>query len=296
MTLRHLQIFIAVYETQNITKAAEKLNMTQPAVTRAIKEIEHYYGVNVFDRISKRIVNNPCGEDLYNKAIHINSLYMSMQTSLTGWDKKGTIRIGSTVTIGNFILPDLVKQTKYKNPDLKIKVKIAKQSVIEKMLSSGEIDIALTEHLPQNKNFTAEVFEKDDMVLVTPNNHVLLEKKQIKLEDVSNYPLLTRDEGSAGRTFVEEIFSSKSIPFEIEWESSSTQALVKAVNKGIGLSILPYELVKEDVEKGFVASAKICDVNLTRNYWIVYHKNKYLTLSMKEIIRVLKQRQSQDSC
>lgn len=291
MTLRHLQIFIAVYETQNITKAAEKLNMTQPAVTRAIKEIENYYGVSVFDRINKRIKNNPCGEELYNKAIHINSLYKDIETSLTDWDFKGTVRIGSTITIGNFIIPNLVKQIKNRNPGLKIKVRIAKQSIIEQLLASGVIDIALTEHIPQGENLIYEVFDKDKMVLILPNEHELLEKNEIKLKDLQHYSLLMRDEGSAGRTFVQEVFNTKSVPFHVDWESASTQALVKGVHHGLGLSILPYELVEKEINEGFVSAAQISDTDLTRNFWLVYHKNKFLSGSLKEIIRGLKQKQ-----
>ena len=108
MTIRHMKIFLQVYALESITKAAEVLNMTQPAVTRAIQEMEHYYGVCLFERIGHRLSRMAAGEEFYAHALHIVEAFDRMEKELRDWDEIGRIRIGATNTLGCFFLPELL--------------------------------------------------------------------------------------------------------------------------------------------------------------------------------------------
>lgn len=110
MTLRHMIIFRAVCENgYNSTKAASALHITQPAVSLAIKEIEQYYGVQLFDRIGRRLQITSAGQHFLQYAIHISDLFSDMETGFRDWDSKGIIRIGASITIGSQFLPNYVK-------------------------------------------------------------------------------------------------------------------------------------------------------------------------------------------
>ena len=99
MTIRHMKIFAAVYREQSVTRAAESLHMTQPAVTRAIQEIEGYYGVRLFERINRRLSATESGKHLYARAVHIADAFDAMETELRNWDALGVLRVGASVTL-----------------------------------------------------------------------------------------------------------------------------------------------------------------------------------------------------
>lgn len=101
MTLRHLHIFVSVYEHKSITKAANTLHIAQPSVSLAIKELGEYYGVQLFDRIGRGITPTEAAKHLYGYAIHIVSLFNEMEQHIKNWDNIGTLRIGASITIGN---------------------------------------------------------------------------------------------------------------------------------------------------------------------------------------------------
>lgn len=104
MTLRHLQIFTEVYNTQNITQASQNLHITQPAVTRAVQELEQHYGVPLFERIRRRLSPTQAGQKLYGQAVHLLDTFDQMETCLKNWDAYGRIRIGATLTLGSTLL------------------------------------------------------------------------------------------------------------------------------------------------------------------------------------------------
>ena len=107
MTLRHIRIFLAVCENgNNITRAAEQLLLAQPAVSLAIRELERYYGVKLFDRISRRLYLTETGKRFRNYAEHIASLYDLMERDLRDGDALGVLRIGCSITIGSQLMPD----------------------------------------------------------------------------------------------------------------------------------------------------------------------------------------------
>ncbi len=107
MTLRHLKIFMTVFETSNFTKAGEKLLMAQPAISLAIKELEDMYGVRLFERIRRNIYPTEQGKTLYQYATTLLAMYDEMNDIMRNLDEKSTIRIGSSITVSNYILPTL---------------------------------------------------------------------------------------------------------------------------------------------------------------------------------------------
>ena len=138
MTVRHLKIFLEVYRNGSITRASERLHMTQPAVTRAIQELEHYYGVRLFDRINRRLLVTEAGKQLYAQALHLVDLFEHMETSLRNWDALGVLRIGSSIALGTHVLPDLILRFRADHPALRTQVTIQNQFCIRQRIVVDE--------------------------------------------------------------------------------------------------------------------------------------------------------------
>lgn len=288
MTLRHMKIFVTVCECSSVTGAAEKLYMAQPSVSLAIRELEQYYGIQLFDRISRKMLITEAGKVLLEYAIHIVKLFDTMEKEIRNWDSMGTLRIGSSITIGNFLLIKFVKTFKEKYPHFKVNVTIQNSEEIEKRIIDNAIDLGLIEGVVHNTNIVSEKFMEDELVLICGKGHPLAESGKIQAVQLSEWDFILREKGSGGRELFESALLTHDIEISPIWESVSTQAIIKAVVEGLGLSVLPFELVKQELEKGALKRLQIEELSLKRHFYIIYHKNKLLTQSAKEFIELCK--------
>ena len=132
MTLRHMKILVAVCAENSITKAAERLHIAQPAVSIAVKELEEYYGVKLFDRISRRLYLTDTGRTFLEYAAHIVALFDDMERSIRQWELSGKLRIGASITIGTHLMPRYVNAFYRNHPQSSIDVFIGSSDIIEK--------------------------------------------------------------------------------------------------------------------------------------------------------------------
>lgn len=286
MTLRNLEIFVEVYRKESITKASESLNMTQPAVTRAIKELEQYYDILLFERYKRHLFRTKAADQLYSRAVHIIESLNMLDKELLNWDDTGKIKIGASITLGNIILPSLVQKFQEIKPKLDIKVKITNGQQLKNDLYDNVLDLALIEGTSHDDQLIAIPFRKDHLVLVLGKDNPLSEKEDITLKDIFKEKLILREKGSVGRTFVDTIFSIHGMIIDPSWESTSTQAIIKAVSCNIGASILPKELVQIDRNRKNVITKEISDADFSRENHIVFHKNKHLSPALQLFINM----------
>jgi len=270
-----------------VTKAAQELHLAQPSVSLAVRELEEYYGIRLFDRIGRHIAPTECGKEFYEYAVHIVSLFNEMEQKMRNWDTFGTLRVGASITIGTHILPVLIHGYQEKFPDLTIEAKVSRSASIEDELIHSGIDLGLIETQPSHPDLRAVPFMTDSMCVIIPPGHPLSSAKSISLAGLSRFPFLMREKGSAGRELLDAAFSLQQITVSPRWESTSTQALVKAVAEGLGVSVLPYLLVKKDIEEGTVRQVPL-DQPIRRNLNVIYHKSKFLTDNMRSFIDLCK--------
>lgn len=288
MTLRHMRIFVTVCQCGSVTAAAEKLYIAQPSVSLAIRELEEYYGIKLFDRISRKLYITDAGKQVLDYALHIVSLFDDMEKEIRNWDNIGTLRIGSSITIGNFLLTKYVKLFSESHPNMKVQVIIENSVDIERRIMANDIDFGLIEGIPHNPQIEREPFMEDEMVIICGQDHPLSKAGQICIRDLPRYDFIMREKGSGGRELFESTMLIHNIEIKPIWESVSTRAIVKAVSEGIGLSVLPYLLIKQDMDAGLIKSVTVKDLILKRNYYLIYHKNKLHTKSAKDFMALCK--------
>lgn len=286
MTIKHMRIFSAVYQEKSITRAAEKLYMTQPAVTRAIHEMESHYGVRLFERLNHRLYSTPLADEVYVRALHILDTFDGIEKELTNNDALGVLRIGASITIGNMALIDILRVFQERRPNIAAEVIIAPTKEIEQRILNGKTDVGLVEGKPFSEYIHTEELMRDRLCLILPPRHPLCRKEEITLEDVARYPLLLRERGSAGRSRVEFVLKNAGYPCEPRWESVSTQALIRGVAAGFGISILPEQLVEAETHAGTVVRRALSDDLFSRRNYIVYHKQKYLSPTLTAFLDI----------
>lgn len=286
MTLRHLKIFVCVCKENSITIAAKKLFISQPAVSNAIKELESYYGTPLFDRISKRIYLTEAGKTVYQYAIHINSLFEELETSLKSSNSIGHLRVGSSITIGTHYISGYVKAFSKQFPNIQTFVTIDSSDVIEQSVLNNELDFALIEGIIHSENIISKDFITDELIVICDLDHPLLKRESVSVNDLSNQNFLMREKNSGTRELAESILSLHNIPLKPLWESTSAEAIIHGVSKGIGISILPLQLVQDYIDRNQIAKLEVNELNFHRQYHIIYHKNKFLTPASLEFIKL----------
>ena len=168
MTLRHMKILVEVYRQNSVTKAAQALHLSQPSVSLALRELEDYYGVTLFERVGRRISPTECGREFYGYAVHVVSLMDELETRMRNWDAIGTVRIGATVTIGTYLLPELVRQYQAEFPALHVDVQVCRASQVEQLVLDNRIDLGLIETQPEHEELVAVPFSRDELQAIVP--------------------------------------------------------------------------------------------------------------------------------
>ena len=289
MTLRHLKIYLEVYQTENMTRAAERLHMTQPAVTRAIQEIETYYGIRLFERMNRRLCVTESGKALYQYALHIVGSFEQMELGLRNWDELGRLRVGTSITIGNALLPEVLSRFRQAHPGLTVQAAVANGEMLQQALLNNQLDFAVIECAVHQEQLSSEVIGSDRLVLILPPKDPRASIQQLRLEDVAGDPLLLREQGSVGRAMIDRVFAAHGLAPEPLMESISTQALIRGVHAGLGISFLPEEMVRRAIQTGYVASAELEDETFLRKTYLVWHSQKFLTHAAKALMELFRQ-------
>ncbi len=288
MTIRHLEIFITVADCGKMRLAAEQLFISQPSVSQAIAEIESYYGVKLFERLSKKLYITDSGERLLKYARHIVGLFKEMDVDIKNAGENICLRIGSTVTVGTCLLCPIITQFERKNPGVSTKVIINNTTVIEDMLLNSTLDLAIVEGETISSDIIKIPIYQDKLVLVCGESHPFANEKEITIDKLEDQDVIAREQGSRDRNIFEQLLNEQNISVNVKWNSTNTEAIKNAVIAGQGLAILSSIMVKNELQYGKLKIVPIKDINITRNICLVYHKDKFISEQMKNFLDVCK--------
>lgn len=287
MNPRLLTIFVTVCDTLNMTAAAQRLFLTQPAVSAAIKALEEDLGVVLFERLNRHLHLTPAGTQLNDYARHVLQLSAEAQAAVSATHQSTPLRIGSSITIGIKILPALVARFQHDHPDVTITVIVDNTETILAALSDNTLDIGLVEGLIPPHPLAATPFMKDELVVIAPLHHPLCSQQSVSLQALIAQPLLLRDPQSGTRRLGDAALLQHGLTVSPRWESSSTLALVEAVKAGLGVSILPKRLVEDALKRHEVELLHVEGLNLSRDLLWVIHQDKYRSPSLSAWIDAL---------
>ncbi len=293
MSDRRLQVFHTVAGVLSFTKAAELLNMTQPAVTHQIRQLESDFNTRLFDRENNKISLTQAGEEVLSYADRIIALYGEMAESvksLTG-DTSGLVTLGASTTIAEYMLPDLLGDFKRKFPDVQVRLRVANTDAIVNMVADNTIDLGVVEGEVNNQYLLVEDCQADELrVIVRPDNP-LAKKKTVSPDDLLNHPFVFREGGSGTRSVIARFLESHGLhedqlnqPFEL----GSTEAVKGAVQAGMGISIVSAAAIVKEEKLGLLVSIPTSPPVL-RTFYFVRQRQKFRTHLMDELFQFAQQ-------
>ncbi|HHW22798.1 MAG TPA: LysR family transcriptional regulator [Clostridiaceae bacterium] len=264
------------------------MHIAQPSISLAISELEDYYGIKLFDRIAKRLHITEIGKSFLQYATHIVGLFEDMEKEIKNFDVTGLIRIGASITIGNNLLPRYITELKQIHPQMDVKVIIDNSEKIQQYILSNQIDIGLIEGIVHSSYIIEHKFRDDELVMICGNDHPFAKQKNIEISKLQSESFILREAGSAGREIFDSTMTSYGIKILPAWESTSTQAIIRAVQANLGISVLPYLMVKDSLERKEISQFQLIGIRFKRNFSVIYHQNKFLTQSAKDFISLCK--------
>ncbi|HWQ76007.1 MAG TPA: LysR family transcriptional regulator [Syntrophomonas sp.] len=270
MSEQELLVFKAVAETKNITLAAKQLHISQPAVSLQIQNIENQYGAKLLNRSNKGVTLTKAGTILYDYVCQMLDMMMNVKQAISDIadDHHGEVKIGATLTIGEYVLPNILGCLYKLRPDIDFKVSIANTETITQDILERKFRIGLVEGpVPESKDLTIENFWHDELAVVVPYYHPWAAKGSITISELATARLIMREVGSGTRKVVELLLKEKGFDladFNITMELGSTQAIKQIVSAGLGVTIISALTVRHECQDKILKTIKIKDLYMGR--------------------------------
>ena len=284
MTIRHLKTFCAVCEAGGITRAAEKLCVAQPSVSQTIGELERYYGVSLFDRVGRRLVLTPEGERLRVKAQEAIASFSEFEEAARDTKARHIIRIGSSVTAGQMVLPRLITAIETTLDRAECRAIADSAAAVEQLVEEGSLDFALVEG-SVSRALAAEAVFSDRLMAVCSAGMKI--KNTLSPAELVSLPLLLRRRGSASRDLLDERLSALGLKAQPKLSSSSNSVLLAAAREGLGVAVLPEALVAADLSAGRLKEVRIQGLELSRRWFAVRRQDKKFTPVQQQAFELL---------
>ncbi|KLU63969.1 HTH-type transcriptional regulator CysL [Desulfosporosinus acididurans] len=266
----HLLVFKEVADSHNITSTAKKLHMSQPNITLQIKNLEHEYGAKFFNRSNKGVSLTKEGEIFYAHVRNVLDVLSNAREQIKNLSKrqKKVICVGTTLVIGEYILPSLLAFLYETHPDVEFKVKIGNTESIYQEIMERKIHIGLIEgQIDKHADLNVERFWEDELVVALPYFHPWASRTTITLEELLNERLVTREAGSETRRVMEIMLREKGIDptrVNLSMELGSTQAIKQAVAAGLGIAIISSLTVSKESDQKIFKTLKIPNAPVCR--------------------------------
>jgi DNA-binding transcriptional LysR family regulator len=284
MTLRHLRIFICVCEQRTMTKAATTLNMAQPSVSQAIHELEEHYGSLLFERLGHRLILTQAGQCLLAYAYDLIRLYTQTESAMKSLRQQCPLRVGASITIGEFFLVDLLQYMAQQYPTQEICSEIHNTAELEAMLLNDDLDLALVEGKIQSPSILTMPFMDDELVFIAAPGHALVQKKTVRTADLAKEKFFIREAGSGTRNLFEAVMNEARVTYETAGIYNNAESLKKAVEAGLGISVISRRTITNELAENKLATFTVPGLSFKRTFRIAYHKDKYLSPPIRELM------------
>lgn len=288
MNFHQLRVFYEVARAQSFSAAAEKLHLSQPAITWQIKNLEQYYEIQFFERMGRKIFLTEEGKILFEFVDRILSFIRETEEALADLRglSRGVLRIDSVFTFADYYLANILQAFHRRYPRLILQIKTGNTNQIIENTLEHKNDLAFVAYDPQNEKLKVQEVISDALVAVVAPHHPWAKKKSINLKDLQNQPLILREYGSSPRRVLEEVLQKRGIFPRVIMESASTMAIKKMVEEGLGVAILSQQVIKEECRSQRLIKLSLRDAEIVYRFYLIYHKDKYLSRSIQAFIQL----------
>ncbi|MBB6369475.1 LysR family transcriptional regulator [Chryseobacterium shigense] len=273
-----LKVFHTVASRLSFTKASEELNITQPAVTKHIKEIENQLATKLFDRKGTSIQLTASGEILFEYSEKIRSLYRDMEFEINQFNQehRGKLIIGASTTVAQYVLPEILATFHSYYKDIKIELVTHNTEIISTLLKEGKIDVGIIEGESQSSFFEYHPFKADEIVLVAKTNHPLA-RKTLQLKDLHQLDLIFREQGSGTQEFIQNRLKEKGIQMDdlnVVMQLGSSESIKNYLLHSECMAFLSISTVLGELKNNTLSIVDVKNFSIERNFHYILPKGE----------------------
>ncbi|WP_178861695.1 LysR family transcriptional regulator [Thiomicrorhabdus cannonii] len=289
ITAQQIRIFEAVARHLSYTKAAEELNLSQPAVSIQIKRLEENNDVKLVEVIGKKLYLTRSGERMYQTCQRILEELKELNGVIKSEHQKieGQLKI-AVVTPAKYFMPYILKAFLNRYPDVRPAITVINRRRILDELKNNQYDLSIMGRVPEELKMESFPFFQNVLVVAAPPNHPLAKAKSINPKDIANERFLMREKGSGIRISVEERFAEHGVTIEPYMELGSTESIKQAVMAGLGISVLPKQSIRIEAKYGHLVILDVEGFPLRRDWYVAWMKDKNLDPSAQAFVEFLK--------
>lgn len=273
-TLRQLQIFVAVARHGSVSAAAAEVSLTQSAASTALAELERQGGHRLFDRVGKSLRLNESGRGLLPKAVELLDRAVELDQALRGSEAIGSLRVGATLTIGNYLATLIVAEFLRQHPEAQVKLEVRNTSTLLHALASHAVDLGLVEGECRHPDLEVIPWVDDELAVFCAPGHPLAGRKA-DIRRLLQEPWILREEGSGTRATFERAFHRHLAALNVRLELEHTEAIKRAVESGLGLGCISRLALRDAFRRGSLVEVKTSGLDLRRRFSFVWHRGKY---------------------
>src|SRR6476469_7072399 len=266
LNLHHLRVFARVAEEGGFTRAAESLRLRQPAVSKAVRELERQTGLPLIERAGRATKLTAAGEALFARARELFAVERSAEEELrelrglTG----GVLRVGASTTVATYLLFPYLARFRKANLRVELRVASANTRALARALLERRLDIALVEGPVHHPQIDVVPWRDDELVVIAPPTHRFASKRSIQLRELAGEPLIVREPGSGTRKVAERALAAHGVSPQVTLQLGSTEAIKQAVAAGLGLAFVSRFAVDDQVKLGRIAAVRVREAALGR--------------------------------
>ena len=282
MTLRSLEVFLAVVEGGSMRAAAERLYISQPSVSGVVADLEDEYGVRLFERLGKKLCITQEGEQLAGYARRMLSLNEEIGRQMHCAGIRTPLRLGASVTVASGIMAELAGRVQGPSPY----VYVANTGIIEQKILRNELDVGIVEGHIKSEDLLVTPMMPDRLVLVCRPDHWCSGRDSIRLRELEAERLILREPESGTRQVLDLEFPRAGVSMQVGWECTTSQAILDAVAAGLGVALMSPRLLCKGMN---LAAIPISDGPVERWFSLVIHKDKYIGPPLRAFLELCKE-------
>jgi DNA-binding transcriptional LysR family regulator len=291
MELTQLEFFMIVVEEGSFSKAAVRVYRTQPAVSIAIRRLEEEIGAPLFDRSQKTPTLTDAGELVYDYARRILALRDQAQNVVSELRlvQRGRVRIGANESTSLYLLPHLILDFREQHPNVKVEIYRHVSERLPREVLDRNVDFALLAYEPVDSDLESFPILQDELVLILYPDHPLAKRESLSIKELGKESFLAHNVKTASRQKVIEAFTQAHTPLNIILELATVETIKRFVQLKIGLAFVPHMCVREELERGTLATVPVQGLTYVRTLWVTHRSQITFSHAATAFLEVLRQ-------
>ena len=280
-SLKQVSVFLKVAHYENISRAADDLSMSQSAVSSSLADFERHYDMQLFDRKGKKLQLNELGRALRPEAQALFEQAESFEQLLQQENTVPALRVGATLTIGNYLAVGIMAQYMKQHVGAQVKLHVANTARISEQVQNFELDIGLIEGELQNSALKVIPWLEDELVVFCSPTHPLARRKKLNDKDLLAATWILRESGSGTRQTFDRAMTGLLSQINVGLELEHTEAIKRAVAVDLGIGCLSRVALSEAFARGSLMPLKVPQRDLRRRFYFILHRQKYLSSAIE---------------